>query len=153
MQYYNDRFGDRKVEQMILNMKKVGQEEGIQFSYGGGVGNTLDSHRLIWKARQEGGSHLQDKVVNELFSAYFENEQSLGETTVLKECANKAGMDAAAIFQDESIGQSEVEAEMTEFASRWNCRGVPLFIVDGKYPLSGAQPKEAFLEVFDMLQK
>jgi predicted DsbA family dithiol-disulfide isomerase len=32
-------------------------------------------------------------------------------------------------------------------------RGVPLFIVNGKYPLSGAQPKEAFLEAFDMLQK
>jgi predicted DsbA family dithiol-disulfide isomerase len=107
---------------MILSMKQVGREEGVHFSYGGFVGNTFDSHRLIClvKARQEGGSQLQD------FSAHFENEQSLGETAVLKECANKTGMDAKDLFQDESIGQSEVQEEMTEFASRWDCRGAPL---------------------------
>jgi hypothetical protein len=35
-------------------------------------------------------------------------------------------MDATDLFQDESIGQSEVQEEMTEFASRWDCRGAPL---------------------------
>ena len=152
LQYYKDRFGAQRVEGMIASMKEVGEEHGISFSYGGSVGNSFNSHRLIWKAREEGGSELQDIMVNEIFHAYFEEEKSLGVNTVLEDCARKAGMDSSIISQvlsNESLGKDEVEREMIEFGRKWNCRGVPLFIVDGKYPLSGAQPPSMFLEVFD----
>ena len=86
MQYYYDRFGGpSRVDGMIGQMKAVGRDVGIDFSYGGRVANTLDSHRLIWYARERGGSELQDRMVEELFRAYFTQEKSLGEREVLAE--------------------------------------------------------------------
>ena len=156
MQYYQDRFGAQRVQSMIPQMKQVGASVGIQFDYGGSIGNTLDSHRFLWKAREVGGSELQDKMVESLFSAYFENAKSLGEPEVLKECAERAGMPADVVEEllaDPSVGKQEVKAEEHEFRSKWNCRGVPLFVVDNKYTLSGAQPPEEFLAIFEELRR
>lgn len=154
LQYYKDRFGSHRVDQMIPQMIQVGASVGIDFSYGGSIGNTLDSHRLIWKAREMGGSELQDKMVEALFKAYFEQEKSLGEPQVLRECGQLAGMlidDVETLLRDESIGANEVKGEEREFRTRWNCRGVPLFIIDGRFQLSGAQPTEEFLAIFEKL--
>ena len=152
MEMYEQKFGADRIRAMIPRMKEVGQEVGINFSYGGYIGNTLDSHRFIWKARELGGKDLQDKMVEALFAAYFEQEKSLGDPDVLKECADAAGMPkevTKSLLEDETIGKVEVEKERREFGRKWNCRGVPLFVVDGKYPLSGAQPPEAFDDIFE----
>eukprot|EP00956_Cyclotella_meneghiniana_P040687 scaffold202735_cov23-Cyclotella_meneghiniana.AAC.1 len=58
-------------------MKGVAAEHGIEMEYGGTVGNTFDSHRLIWLAREVGGSELQDSVVERLFKAYFVENKSI----------------------------------------------------------------------------
>jgi len=152
LEYYNERFGAQKVGQMVPQMKEVGKSVDIKFSYGGSIGNTLDSHRLIWKAREEGGSELQDKMVESLFRAYFEEEQSLGEKDVLKNCANRAGMPmdvTEALLNDSSVGEEEVKFEETKYRSKWKCQGVPLFVIDNKYTLNGAQPPEEFLAAFE----
>jgi len=154
MKMYEEKFGAQRIQQMIPHMKSVGDEVGIKFSYGGNIGNTFDSHRLIWQARETGGSDLQDKMVEALFEAYFENEQSMGNRDVLKACADRAGMPSEItdrLLDDEMIGKAEVEQERSEYRRKWRCTGVPLFIVDGKFPLSGAQPSEAFAEVFEEL--
>ena len=65
--HYSKKFGPEAVSSMIPRMRAVAREHGIEMEYGGHVGNTFDSHRLIWAAREEGGSALQDKVVEELF--------------------------------------------------------------------------------------
>uniref|UniRef100_A0A7S2GZG4 DSBA-like thioredoxin domain-containing protein n=1 Tax=Helicotheca tamesis TaxID=374047 RepID=A0A7S2GZG4_9STRA len=137
---------------MVPYMKSVGEECGIKFSYGGHVGNTFDSHRLIWKAREDGGSDLQDKMVESLFKAYFEDEKSLGEDQVLKECCEEVFGNTSTIMEDSSIGNEEVMQEMEYFRNKYHVRGVPFFVVDGKYELSGAQPSEAFLEIFEQLK-
>jgi predicted DsbA family dithiol-disulfide isomerase len=154
MEMYSQLYGEEKIKAMVPYMKQVGEEVGIDFSYGGFIGNTFDSHRFIWKAREIGGSELQNKMVDALFAAYFENEESVGDPEVLEACADKAGMPkeaTEALLKDESLGKSEVEKERKEFLTKWNCRGVPLFVIDGKYPLSGAQPPEAFDEIFEEL--
>jgi len=112
MEMYVEKFGRDRTEQMVPQMAKVGSSVGIKFSYGGYTGNTFDSHRLIWKSREEGGSALQDKVVESLFKAYFEEEQSMGEEKVLMECAERAGMDAAKLFEDTNIGKKETLREL-----------------------------------------
>jgi len=153
MGYYVDRFGEETARSKISDMKRIGAAEKIDFSYSGFIGNTLDSHRLIWKAREEGGSDLQDRVVESVFKAYFEEEKSLGEPSVLKECAERAGMDVSSVLRDGTdAGRREVEEEMEDFRTRFSCSGVPLFVVDGTYVLSGAQPPEAFLETFSKLR-
>jgi len=69
MEMYLEKFGKARCDAMLPQMIQTGLSVGIRFSYGGFTGNTFDSHRLIWKARKEGGSELQDKVVESLFKA------------------------------------------------------------------------------------
>jgi len=153
LKYYEEKFGAGMVSNMVPKMKQVGDSVNIAFSYGGHVGNTLDSHRLIWKARELGGTELQNQMVESLFKAYFEEEQSLGEREVLLKCADQAGMpgDKVKHFLDSSEGIREVRNEEIEYRTKWRCRGVPLFIINNQHTLSGAQPAEAFLEVFEEL--
>lgn len=155
MQYYNSRFGAQKVNQIIPQMKQVGDAENIKFSYGGSIGNTFESHRLIWKAREVGGSELQDKMVESLFKAYFEEEKSLGEKELLKKRAEEAGLPNEAIqaVLESTSGIEEVKREEREFRSKWRCQGVPMFIIDNKYTLSGAQSPEAFLAAFEEFEE
>src|ERR1700682_1627855 len=62
LQRYYLKFGGKaRVDSMIKNMKATGQQLGINFSYGGNTGNTLQSHRLIEYAEHHG---KQDDVVN-----------------------------------------------------------------------------------------
>lgn len=152
MKYYESKFGKGTVQGMIPRMKAVAEECGIRMEYGGYVGNTLDSHRLIWKAREIGGSDLQDKVVDQLFRAYFEENESLGEQKVLEDCASRAGFDRSHEFlSDAESGTREVQSEKQEYGRAYQCTGVPMFIVDGKFKLSGAQEPEAFSKVFERL--
>ena len=144
---YKKKFGADRVAAMVPRMESVGKKHNINFSYGGYVGNTLDSHRLIYQAREEGGSELQDKVVESLFKAYFEEEKSLGEAEVLLECGKRAGIDASKIVQDKHLYRQETINELQMYGR--SCRGVPMFIIDEKFSLSGAQDAETLLEVFD----
>mmetsp|Transcript_52156 Transcript_52156/g.62764 ORF Transcript_52156/g.62764 Transcript_52156/m.62764 type:complete len:167 (+) Transcript_52156:253-753(+) len=145
LSYYYQRFGQERVNQMIPHMKRVGDSVGIKFSYGGSIANTFDSHRLIWKAYEDGGPALQDKVVESLFKAYFEEEKSLGEESVLRDCASRAGMDASRLLEDELVGKEETMAELNEFRGKYRITGVPFMVIDGKFTLSGAQPPEDIL--------
>jgi len=152
LEAYAEKFGPQMVASMVPRMIKVGKEVGINFSYGGYIGNTFDSHRFIWQARETGGSAMQDAMVEALFKAYFEEEKSMGDPGVLRACAQEAGMPpeiTQKLLNDPRIGEAEVERERRHFRSKWNCTGVPLFIVDGRFPMSGAQPAEAFDIVFE----
>ena len=106
---------------------------------------------MIWKAREVGGFELQDKVVNRLFQAYFEENKSLGELSVLEECAKDAGLEEQLheFLMNSHLGTSEVRQEMQEYGRAFQCTGVPMFIVDGAVKLSGAQEPETFMKVFE----
>jgi predicted DsbA family dithiol-disulfide isomerase len=95
---------------------------------------------------------MQDKVVQQIFQAYFEENKSLGELSVLEECATKAGYNESHDFLSNAhLGTSEVRQEMQEFGRAFQCTGVPMFVVDGRVKLSGAQEPDAFLRVFKNL--
>jgi len=151
MEMYTEKFGRARVESMLPQMKQVGNSEGIKFSYGGFTGNTFDSHRLIWKAKENGGSILQGKVVESLFKAYFEEENSMGEQSVLLNCAERVGMNAKEIFQDTTIGKKETLSEMMQYRQGYGVTGVPFFIFNDKYSFSGAQPASEIVSIFKKL--
>lgn len=90
MEHYIRKFGQERAQAMVPYMKSVGEPEGISFSYGGVIANTLDSHRLIHWSRQFG---CQNQVVEELFKDYFEREQNIGDASVLAAAAERAGLD------------------------------------------------------------
>ena len=150
LSYYEERFGAARVAAMIPQMKQVGAEDGIAFSYGGMVGNTLDSHRVIELAARHG---KQDAVVERLFKAYFEDEQNIGNRAVLADAMRAAGvpLDASAVhaFLDSSEGVDAVEADARRWRNAGEVTGVPFFIINDEYKLSGAQQSSVLSDIFD----
>ena len=156
MEMYIEKFGKSRMDTMLPQMKETGLKEGINFSYGGYTGNTFDSHRLIWKAKEVGGIDLQDKVVESLFKAYFEEEKSMGDLSVLIDCANRVEgmMDDVSVkefLEESNNGKNETLKELEEYRRVYGVSGVPFFIFNDKYSLSGAQPPDEILSVFKKL--
>ena len=115
--------------------------DNIDFSYSGFIGNTLDIHHLIWKSKEEGGLDLQDRVVESVFRAYFEEDMSLGEPLVMKKFVECTIMVVSLVLQDRTDARHiEVKYEMEKFWTRFSCSAVMMFVVDSTYVLSDAQP-------------
>ena len=144
--------GDRP-RQIYQAIAESGREAGIEFQFSRiqRTPNTVLSHRLIhWAARNE----RQDEVVGELFKAYFEEGLDISDLEVLIECSCRAGIDAetARQFLESDDGRQEVVASDV-YARRLGINGVPCFIVNRKYAVSGAQPPSAFVEVFNLAER
>jgi len=92
--------------------------------------------------------------VGELFKAYFEQGLDIGDLDTLVECALRAGIDeqSARQFLKSDDGRQEVVASDV-YARRLGINGVPCFIVNRKYAVSGAQPPSAFVEVFNLAER
>ena len=137
---------------MQTHLARLGADVGIQFAFGGKVGNTRDSHRLIAYAYQQGGEELQNKVVRQLFNAYFESEEDISERSVLIERAKKAGLDVGSVRKFLESGElgEEVDREVKEAKGKF-VTGVPNFTINGRYEVQGAEEPAAFLEIFERL--
>lgn len=146
--------GDRP-RQIYQAIAESGREAGIDFQFSRikRTPNTVLSHRLVhWSAG--GQIQLQDEVVAELFRAYFEEGLDIGDLDTLVACAARAGIDEtrARRFLMGDEGRQEVVASDV-YARRLGINGVPCFIVNRKYAVSGAQPPSAFVEVFNLAER
>jgi predicted DsbA family dithiol-disulfide isomerase len=105
--------------------------------------NTLDAHKLIWLARQEG---RQDEVVEALFYGYFTEGRDIGQADTLMSIAVEAGLDQDQVARNLE-SEEVVKAVQLEEARghQLGIRGVPYFILNGGATLSGAQPVETFI--------
>ena len=83
---------------------------------------------------------MQDRVVESVFRAYFEEYMSLGGPLIMTKFAECAIM-GVSLFLRYRTGAIHIEfkEDMDEFFTRFSCSDVPLFVVDGTYVLSGAQ--------------
>jgi predicted DsbA family dithiol-disulfide isomerase len=109
--------------------------------------NTVKAHRLIHLAASKG---LQDAVLERVMTAYFSEGENIGETETLARLAAEAGLDAdearAALEGDayaDAVRADERRARML------GINGVPFFVVEERYGVSGAQPAELFLQVLE----
>ena len=111
-------------------MKEKGKLAGINFSYGGRIGNTLRSHRLNKWAYDQGGVDGQDRVVEHLFQGYFENEKDLTDVNWLAIVAKTAGLDEAAAlaYLKSDKDEEEIKQEADQLRRKHNISGVPFFI-------------------------
>ncbi|KXG87627.1 DsbA family oxidoreductase [Agrobacterium bohemicum] len=139
--------GKEKVEQAHEMLTQLGKEVGINFNFDAiKVGpNTLDAHRLSLWAHAE-GREFQDKVVNELFRANFEEGLNIGDHAVLADIGEKAGMnrDVVTKLLSSDADKETIVAEI-DAAQQMGVAGVPFFILDQKYAVSGAQSKEVLI--------
>src|SRR5579863_4675857 len=147
-QYRALKFGSMAyAKQLEAHVAGAGAEEGINFRFDRieRVPNTLDAHRLIWLAGQDG---QQDALVDNLFCAYFLEGEDVGRADVLKRMASESGLDSGRVDEllNGDLGRSEVQAEEREAHNR-GVNGVPAFFVSGMPVASGAQKPEILASV------
>lgn len=135
-------------EQAIANSERVsaaGKAVGIDFKFDELVHtNTFNAHRLIQLAAQHG---KQDEVEELLFKKYFTEGKHIGDIPTLEAIAQEAGLDAGDVLKGTEF-TGEVRQDEAQ-AQQLGIRGVPFFVFDMKYAISGAQPVELFTETLD----
>ena len=135
---------------MLPQMIETGKQEGINFSYGGKIGSTFDSHRLLYYVKQqENGGKKQNDLINVLFHAYFEQEQDLADHEVLIKAAEQVGFHRNQIkeFLQSNQYKHEVQEEI-ERNQRNGISGVPHFRINDRIEISGAQDSQLFIQAF-----
>ncbi len=114
--------------------------------------NTLRAHALIAAAAEEGGAALQERMVETLFRAYFMEGADLTSRATLAALARRAGLGedaAAAVLDDDGDSAATRAGESDADARSLGVSGVPLFVIDGKLGVSGAQGAQALLAAFE----
>jgi predicted DsbA family dithiol-disulfide isomerase len=132
-------------------LEETGGKEGIRFDFAAirRIPNTMAAHRLMRLAAR---SKREEFLADAIFSAYFESGQDIGDRPTLVRCATAAGLDAAAADgflkgNDEADSVTTIDA----IGRQSGIAGVPCFIFDRRYALSGAQEPVSFLPLFDAL--
>lgn len=138
--------GPQQIAAMQERVSEVAAGEGLDYRLEETLHlNTRDAHRLIHLALETGGPEQQTRLKEALLDAYFMQAQDVTDHAVLRELAVSAGLEAAAV--DRVLGSDEYDAAVTadvDQARAYGASGVPFFVVDGRYGISGAQPTEVF---------
>jgi predicted DsbA family dithiol-disulfide isomerase len=147
-EYYLRKFGSaERIAAMQERLETLGADEAVPFAFDRITRspNTRDAHRLI-----AGANGHQAALVERLYRAYFTDGLDIGSPTVLADLAGEAGLDRAeAVRQlDAGAGAEAVDGDLGA-AGRIGISGVPFFIFDRKYALSGAAEPETLAEVMD----
>lgn len=152
-EYLRLKFGDSAGGNRYQAVEEAGRGEGIPFAFERikRTPNTIAAHRLIRFAQREG---RQEEAVETLFRAYFTEGANIGEVETLAGLAPSMQLDPARVraFLESDEDVETIRAE-DKFARQIGIQGVPCFIIDRKFAVSGAQPPEAFLEIFELAKK
>jgi len=151
--HYAAIFGADRARTIMDGMRQTAAAEGLRFEAGPGARspNTLSAHVLLHWAGERADVD-QNALAERLFAAHHTDSEDLGDPAVLARIAGEAGMDPVEVEAGLRAGKDEdrVQALMEE-ARQLGVTGVPFFIFNGRYAVSGAQPPEALIEVLDRL--
>ncbi len=134
-----------EAKQMNQRVTKMGAEEGLEYNMDQAVvANSYDAHRLIQFAKTKGKG---DEAEEALFRAYFTEGKNIDDTETLIGIGEQIGLDTARLM--EVLNGNEFANAVDhniEVAKGMDIRGVPFFLFDRKYAVSGAQKTETFLK-------
>jgi predicted DsbA family dithiol-disulfide isomerase len=135
-----------QAQSMIDTMTATAAQDGLEFSFGTArPGSTFDAHRLLHLAAERG---VQDAVKERLLRATFTEGEPIGDHDTLVRLVAEAGLDAdeaRAVLASDRYADA-VRGDQRQ-ARAYGITGVPFFVVDGRYGVSGAQPAEALGQV------
>jgi predicted DsbA family dithiol-disulfide isomerase len=134
-----------QAQEMDARMAATAAAEGLDFQTAGGVtGNTLDAHQVVHLAQARGH---QDAIVERLYRAYFTERRSIFDRQSLVALAEEAGLEPATVTEtlERDAFAAAVAADNAE-AKSLGANGVPFFVIDSRYGVSGAQPTEVFAD-------
>jgi predicted DsbA family dithiol-disulfide isomerase len=130
--------GPEQVAAGHARLSEMGAAVGFDFHFERiQLGNTFDAHRMAQAAR---GSEQEHALIRGLFVAYFTDGRLLSDHEVLRDVARTAGLDDVLI--DKVLGGELFAREVRldeSAAQELEVTGVPFFLVDGRWPIPGAQ--------------
>jgi predicted DsbA family dithiol-disulfide isomerase len=134
-----------QAEEMNANVTGMAAEAGLTYNFDKAiVANSFNAHRFSHLAKKHG---LGDAAEEQLFKAYFTDGKNTDDISTLIELGTTIGLDAAEVKQtlESDAYAGEVKEDIIE-AQRLGVRGVPFFVLDRKYGISGAQAVPVFEE-------
>ena len=151
-QYLTTKFGSpERYSDIAQRVRAAAAEEGLVYAVDriSRQPNTLDAHRLIrWAAGIGKASEMKQRLMD----LYFTEGADLSNRAVLVQAAADVGLEPedvrAALASDQDIAEIEREVEAAKEAG---IQGVPCFILDGKYAISGAQPPESLAQAINQV--
>jgi predicted DsbA family dithiol-disulfide isomerase len=133
-----------QAERSNAQMTELAASEGLEYHLDRTRGgNSFDAHRLIQLAKEQG---LQDEMKERLMRAYFTEGAAIGDGETLVNLALEVGVDPRGLANG-AYGDA-VRAD-EELAQRIGIQGVPFFVLDRRYGVSGAQPSELLLQALE----
>ena len=130
---------------MHRQLTEMAKDAGLEYHFDKAViANSFDAHRFIQFAKTAG---KDDAAEERLFRAYFTEGKDISDHEVLTELGKDIGLEedqVAAALKDDSYAY-KVRQDIDE-AAQLGIRGVPFFVFNRKYAVSGAQPEEMFLQ-------
>jgi predicted DsbA family dithiol-disulfide isomerase len=137
-----------RADAVQAEMEQRAAEDGLDYNLTGQVfGNTFTAHRLLQLAKDQG---RQGELIEAMYRAYFTDGGSLFDVAALTDLALSAGLDAGEV--EAVLGSQRytdaVQADI-EQAREYGISGVPFYVLDGKYAVSGAQSVDVFASALE----
>jgi predicted DsbA family dithiol-disulfide isomerase len=133
-----------QAEQMLRQVVDIAESVGLTFAYDRvRHTKTLKAHQVLHLAKARG---RQLEVAERLFQAYFSQGRHVGRDEDLADLAAEAGLDRTEVLSALAAGAyaDEVQADIDQ-ARAYGISGVPFFVIDSRYGVSGAQDPEVFV--------
>jgi predicted DsbA family dithiol-disulfide isomerase len=126
------------------NMVQMGKEAGVDFQFDTLIlTNTFDAHRVTMFAKNH---DLMHEMTNRILRAYFTESKHIGDHETLTELAAEVGLNRDAVekmLASDEMADAVRADEKT--GQQYGITGVPFFLINKKYALTGAQPTEVFV--------
>jgi len=135
-----------QVEGMLAQVTSLAAQEGLDYDFSSlQHTKTLKAHEVLHLAKAKG---LQEEVVERLLRAYFVEGRHVGHDNDLADLAAEAGLDRQLVLDALADGryQEDVEADIQQ-AIAYGISGVPFYVIDRQYGVSGAQDPAVFAQV------
>jgi predicted DsbA family dithiol-disulfide isomerase len=141
--------GPERARAMFSTVAHIGREEGLAFDFDAmpTAPNTMDAHRLVLLGEEYGRAF---ETAHVFFEGYFAHGRNLNDPAELLALAEVAGLPGAAAREVLTSDRFRDRVERSQAAAqRLGITGVPFYVFDRRYTLSGAQPPAVFLDVLD----
>jgi predicted DsbA family dithiol-disulfide isomerase len=138
-------WSESQADSMDTRMQQVAAAEGLDYHLAGtSTGNTFDAHRVVHFARDGG---REDAALERLYRAYFTEQRSIFDHDSLAALAAEAGLDDGETRRmlDSDAYADAVAADLRD-AAALRVSGVPFFVIDNRFGVSGAQSPDVFIE-------
>ena len=130
-------------------ISRMGRSEGLDFNYAATLfTNTMDAHRLTKLAQSKNNPALTERLIENLFRAYFTDNKELADIELLQKIGEESGLSASEVKSLLESNQFEDDVKNDELeAFERGIHGVPFYIIGSKYTISGTRDSEGMKEI------